>query len=115
MEFVRPFNELPFSLTVLGAFLFCFGLFIPFSFIILSAEYNGMSANLAIYLLYVLSNLPSFGNSKSGCELFRTVLRLVDLEICQSYGLSTECCPACSRDVYVEGLLTHIYNRPELS
>ena len=55
MEFVVPFRELPFSLTVLAAFLFAFGLFLPFNFIILAAQSYGMSARLAAYLLAVLN------------------------------------------------------------
>ena len=56
MEFVTPFKEVPFSLTVFAAFLFCFGIFLPFNFVILSAEYNGMSANLAGYLIAVCAS-----------------------------------------------------------
>lgn len=55
MEFVDPFRELPFVLVVVAAFLFFFGMFLPFTFIILEAEYNGMSPNLAAYLISILN------------------------------------------------------------
>lgn len=55
MEFVDPFRELPFVLVVVAAFLFFFGMFLPFTFIILEAEYNGMSRNLAAYLISILN------------------------------------------------------------
>ena len=66
MDFVRPFTELPYFLTVFAAFLFFFGMFLPFTFIILSAEYNGMSANLAGYLLAVLNATSIFGRTVPG-------------------------------------------------
>ena len=66
MDFIRPFTELPYFLTVFAAFLFFFGMFLPFTFIILSAEYNGMSANLAGYLLAVLNAASIFGRTLPG-------------------------------------------------
>ena len=66
MDFVRPFTELPYFLTVFAAFIFFFGMFLPFTFVILSAEYNGMSANLAGYLLAVLNAASIFGRTLPG-------------------------------------------------
>lgn len=66
MDFISPFKEIPFSLTVIASFLFFFGMFLPFTFIILSAEYNGMSANLAGYLLAVLNAVSIFGRTLPG-------------------------------------------------
>lgn len=66
MDFISPFKEMPFLLTVLASFLFFFGMFLPFTFIILSAEYNGMSANLAGYLLAVLNAVSIFGRTLPG-------------------------------------------------
>ncbi|KAL8681288.1 MAG: hypothetical protein Q9186_002599 [Xanthomendoza sp. 1 TL-2023] len=40
VEFILPLRELSYSLTVLAAFLFFFGMFLPFTFIILSAEHD---------------------------------------------------------------------------
>lgn len=66
MDFIRPFTELPYFLTVFAAFIFFFGMFLPFTFVILSAEYNGMSANLAGYLLAVLNAASIFGRTLPG-------------------------------------------------
>lgn len=55
MEFVYPFQELPYFLVVFASFLFFFGMFLPFTFIILSAEHNGMSTRLANYLVPILN------------------------------------------------------------
>lgn len=51
LDFFAPFQEIPFFLTVLASFFFFFGMFLPFTFVILSAEANGMSTELAGYLL----------------------------------------------------------------
>ncbi|KAF6219295.1 hypothetical protein HO133_005120 [Letharia lupina] len=61
MKFIKPLREVPFLLTVLASFAFFFGMFLPFNFIILSAESNGMSANLAGYLVAVLNAVSIFG------------------------------------------------------
>ena len=66
MEFVRPYRELPYFLTVFGAFLFFFGMFLPFTFVILSAQYHGMSTNLAGYLLSILNAASIFGRTLPG-------------------------------------------------
>lgn len=54
-EFVTPFGELPYFLAVFACFLFFFGMFLPFTFIILSAEHDGMSTYLANYLVPILN------------------------------------------------------------
>lgn len=55
MEFVLPLGELPYFLVVFASFLFFFGMFLPFTFIILSAEHDGMSTRLAAYLIPILN------------------------------------------------------------
>ncbi len=65
-DFIKPLGELPFLLTVLASFAFFFGMFLPFNFIILSAEYNGMGPNLAGYLLAVLNAVSIFGRTLPG-------------------------------------------------
>jgi MFS family permease len=55
MEFIRPLGERTFGLTVTGSFLFFFGLFIPFNYVILQAIYRGMSPGLASYLVSILN------------------------------------------------------------
>ena len=55
LEFILPLRELPFFLVVLASFLFFFGMFLPFTFVILSAQHDGMSASLAFYLISILN------------------------------------------------------------
>lgn len=66
MDFVKPFTEVPYFLTVFGAFLFFFGMFLPFTFIILSAQYHGMSANLSGYLVAILNAASVLGRTLPG-------------------------------------------------
>ena len=66
MEFLTPFKEPPFSLTVLASFLFMFGMFIPFTFVILAAQHDGMGPNLAGYLLSILNAVSIFGRTLPG-------------------------------------------------
>ena len=65
-EFVDPLRELPFSLVVFSSFLFFFGMFLPFNYIILYAESNGMSPRLASYMLAILNALSVFGRTIPG-------------------------------------------------
>lgn len=55
MEFVTPLRERPFLLTCLASFMFFFGTFLPFNYIILQAQADGMSINLSNYLLAILN------------------------------------------------------------
>ena len=65
-EFIQPLTELPFFLVVFASFLFFFGMFLPFNFIILYAEANGMSPNLSLYLLAILNAVSVFGRTLPG-------------------------------------------------
>lgn len=65
-ELVAPLTELPFSLIVAASLLFFFGMFLPFNFIILHAEANGMSTRLAGYLLSILNAVSVFGRTLPG-------------------------------------------------
>jgi len=53
--FVAPLRERLFLLNAIGSFFFFWGLFVPFNFIILSAEYNGMTSNMANYQIAILN------------------------------------------------------------
>ncbi|KAL8834183.1 MAG: hypothetical protein Q9170_003884 [Blastenia crenularia] len=55
VEFILPFQEVPYFLVVFASFLFFFGMFLPFTFVILSAEHDGMSNYLANYLIPILN------------------------------------------------------------
>lgn len=54
-NFVKPFTEVPFSLLVVGAFFVYLGGFLPFNFIIVQGEAEGMSDNLASYLVSIMN------------------------------------------------------------
>ncbi|KAL8900567.1 MAG: hypothetical protein Q9192_001011 [Flavoplaca navasiana] len=74
MEFTLPFQELPFFLVVSASFLFFFGIFLPFNYIILSAEYHGMSQRLAAYLVPILNAEVHPTNQKHQVSIFgRTI------------------------------------------
>jgi hypothetical protein len=55
IDFIAPFREVPFSLLTASSFFIYLGGFLPFTFIILSAQANGMSASLASYLVPVVN------------------------------------------------------------
>lgn len=55
MDFVDPLFELPYLCTGISSFLFYFGLFVPFTYIVLSGTANGISQNLAGYLVPILN------------------------------------------------------------
>jgi MFS family permease len=55
MEFIRPFGEITFLLVTLGSWFFFFGMFLPFTYIILQAQADGMSVNLSNYLISILN------------------------------------------------------------
>ena len=71
-EFVEPLTEFPYFLVVLASFLFFFGMFLPFNYIILYAEANGMSSRLAAYMLAILNALSIFGRTIPGAIADRT-------------------------------------------
>lgn len=54
-SFGFPFREATFVTFVLANFVFAFGTFIPYNFIILQAQAAGMSSNLSSYLLPILN------------------------------------------------------------
>ena len=55
IEFIAPFKEIPFALTVAGSWMFFFAMFLPFTYIILQAQQNNMSEDLSNYLLPILN------------------------------------------------------------
>ena len=55
MELIRPLKEPAFLCVALGSFFFFWGVFLPTNFIILEAQYFGMSTQLAGYLLAILN------------------------------------------------------------
>ena len=68
-DFLKPYLEVPFLLTVVASFFFFFGMFLPFTFVILSAQYHGMNPMLAGYLLSILNAVSIFGRILPGKQL----------------------------------------------
>jgi MFS family permease len=60
-DFVTPYTEPPFLLLTIGVWFIYIGGFIPFTFIIVQARAQGMSANLAAYLVAILNAASTFG------------------------------------------------------
>ncbi|KAE9969561.1 hypothetical protein BLS_001601 [Venturia inaequalis] len=60
-DFVQPFKEPAFALLVVGAFFVYLGGFLPFTFIIVQAEAEGMSSQLAGYLVPIVNAASTFG------------------------------------------------------
>jgi len=60
-QFTTPFTELPFLTLVIACFLFFMGLFLPINFIQTQALAQGMSLNMAQYLIPILNAASIFG------------------------------------------------------
>lgn len=54
-DYLSGFRQPLFVLTVVGAFFFFLGMFLPFNYIILQAEANGMDPKLTPYLLPIIN------------------------------------------------------------
>ena len=65
-KFVKPFSESTYLLLLISSFFVFFGIFLPFTFIQLQAQANGMSVNLASYLLAILNAASIFGRTIPG-------------------------------------------------
>jgi MFS family permease len=66
MEFIRPLQEVPYLLVVIGIFFYTYGIYLPFNFVTLQAQQLGMSAQLAGYLLAILNAASIFGRTIPG-------------------------------------------------
>ncbi|KAJ4508421.1 hypothetical protein HRR83_007353 [Exophiala dermatitidis] len=62
-DFVVPFKEVSFSLLALGSFLTFLGLFLPFTFIIVTARARHVSPHLQKYLVSILNAASTFGRT----------------------------------------------------
>ncbi|KAF2424426.1 monocarboxylate permease-like protein [Tothia fuscella] len=59
--FFTPFKEKPFLLLTIGSFFLYLGGFLPFNFLIVEAQANGMSTQLAGYLVPITNAASTFG------------------------------------------------------
>ena len=55
MDFVRPYFETPFLLLSISSFFIYIAGFLPFNYLIVQAQANGMSMSLASYLISILN------------------------------------------------------------
>ena len=60
-DFVTPYTEPTFLLLTLGTWFVYLGGFLPFTFIIVQAKAQGMSASLSGYLVAILNAASTFG------------------------------------------------------
>ncbi|KAF4456567.1 hypothetical protein F53441_1311 [Fusarium austroafricanum] len=61
MDYINGLRELPIIITVAGFFLFMWGMFLPFNYVLLQAQAAGMSESLIPYLLPILNAVSIFG------------------------------------------------------
>ena len=57
MEYVNSLKEPAMALTIASMFLFMWGMFLPFNYVLLQAAASGMNATLVSYLLPILNAL----------------------------------------------------------
>lgn len=60
-DYLDSFKDPVYSLILCGSFLFFWGMFLPFTFIILQARHAGMDPNLTPYLLPIINAVSIFG------------------------------------------------------
>ncbi|KAK4676345.1 hypothetical protein QC764_510550 [Podospora pseudoanserina] len=61
--FLAPLRELPFAFLTAGIFFFYWGMFVPFTFIVVEALAGGMSEHLANYLVPILNGASIIGRT----------------------------------------------------
>lgn len=65
-EYVDGLRQPSFTTTAIGLFLFFWGMFLPFNFVILQARAQGMDENLVIYLLPIMNAVSILGRIVPG-------------------------------------------------
>ncbi|KAI9731460.1 MAG: hypothetical protein M1818_007850 [Claussenomyces sp. TS43310] len=65
-DYTKPLKEPLYIMFILAGFLFFFGFFIPFSYVILQAQSIGMSSDLSTYLIAMLNAASIFGRILPG-------------------------------------------------
>lgn len=66
VDYHRCFKEPAVLLTMLGGFLFFWGMFLPLSYIIVQAKASGVSASLVPYLLPLINGISLIGRLTAG-------------------------------------------------
>lgn len=67
-EFLTPFQEFPFLMVTMGSFLFFFGLFLPYNYITVQTNADGVSKGLSNGLLPIM-NATRYVRMLSGWQL----------------------------------------------
>lgn len=96
MDHIRPLKEGPFLMLSGGCALFYLGMYLPFNYIIVQAEYEGMPAGLAGYLIPILNGASLFGRLIPGkiadiIGRFNTMMPYVALPVLSCWRCG---CPA---------------------
>ncbi|CAN8105329.1 unnamed protein product [Discula destructiva] len=65
-DYVAGFTEAPFALVLAGNYMFYWGMFVPYNYIILQARSAGMDPGLVIYLIPILNAVSIFGRILPG-------------------------------------------------
>ncbi|KAJ1715702.1 monocarboxylate transporter [Aspergillus flavus] len=65
-DYIRPLRELKMVLTVLGGFLYFWGMFLPLNYIIIQAQANRVSPTLVPYLLPIIIAVSLIGRLLMG-------------------------------------------------
>jgi MFS family permease len=82
MDYLNGLREPPFALTVASSFLFMWGMFLPFNYVLLQAEAAGMSPSLIPYLLPILNAVSIVGRIVPGIIADRVGRYNVMIVIC---------------------------------
>ncbi|KAK4111487.1 MFS general substrate transporter [Canariomyces notabilis] len=61
--FISPLREVPFVLLTAAVFIFYWGMFVPFTYIVVEARARGMSPDLANYLVVILNAASIVGRT----------------------------------------------------
>lgn len=65
-DYTKPFKERPMALTMLGGFLFFWGMYLPMNYIIIQAKASGISASVTPYLLSIINAVSIVGRIVPG-------------------------------------------------
>ncbi|KAH7145433.1 riboflavin transporter MCH5 [Dactylonectria estremocensis] len=65
-DYTKGFREPAYTLTVIASFFFYWGMFLPFNYIILQAQKQGMDENLTTYLLPIINAISIIGRIAPG-------------------------------------------------
>ncbi|PVH90650.1 putative monocarboxylate transporter [Periconia macrospinosa] len=60
-DYVRPFQERTTALTMVGSFLYFWGMFLPLNYIIIQAQANGIALSVTPYLLSIINAMSFIG------------------------------------------------------